>query len=55
MSYTNWLIVKNKLKRTFQVTVPWSALNISTTDLNDMEAYIVPPYIKTFIKQTPEC
>lgn len=54
MSYTNWLIVKNKLKRTFQVIVPWSVLNISTTDLNDMEAYIVPPHIKTFIKQTPE-
>lgn len=54
MSYTNWLIVKNKLKRTFQVIVPWSVLKISTTDLNDMEAYIVPPHIKTFIKQTPE-
>ena len=54
MSYTNWLIVKNKLKGTFQVIVPWSVLNISTTDLNDMEAYIVPPHIKTFIKQTPE-
>lgn len=55
MSCTNWLILKNKLKRTFQVIVPWSVLNISTTDLDDMEAYIVPPHIKTFIKQTPEC
>lgn len=48
MSYTNWLIVKNKLKRTFQVIVPWSVLNISTTDLNDMEAYIEDVHFKHF-------